>query len=173
MRQALREVRERLVAVEAALDAISSGPVERFVEQVVRSLEDGPWGEALSELRAVSERENHEGLQALDLFEQIQALATALFAALGIRPYPVGPKIRNLSTRLAETYRWADDRPIPPVDRCRFEVLCPGWKRGDTVLIPPKIRLADRPAPRSPTPAANAPQRAESEAPAGPVEVER
>jgi len=160
----LQDVQTRLKRVELSLDVVQAGPVDRFVSQVVHDLEEGPWGEVLSELHSVSGRQNHDGLQALDLFEQIQALAPALFAALGIRPYPVARQRVRLSTKRAQTYRWADDRPIPPVDRCWFEVLSPGWKRGETVLVPPKIRLAEGPPLRKPVTASASAKRTDGEA---------
>ena len=139
VRQALRRIDSRLAAMTSHIEDIKAGPIDRFVAQAVAELEEGPWGEVLTELYRLDDASDSGKREAADVFDQLKMLRRALFSALGIRPL-LAPKKMRMSTSRALSYRWGDDAPMPAARSCSFEVISPGWLRGDTVLLPPKIR---------------------------------
>jgi len=145
LRRKLQQIDSRLTAMTAQIEDIKAGPVDRFVAQAVAELEEGPWGEVLTELVGLDEAEEATRLEATDLFDQLKMLRLALFSALGIRPCLLQKTVR-MPTARALSCRWGGHAPMPTTKSCTFEVISPGWMRGDTVLLPPKIRQAKRPA---------------------------
>ena len=140
-RQALEEINSRLAAMASGIENLAAGPIDRFVAQVVSQLEEGPWGEVLTELHRLDQ--TPVGEDPGDLREQLTMLRLALFAALGIRPSVPEQRIR-LSKAQAQSCRWADGEQGRTARIATYEVVSPGWTRGDTVLLPPMIRSAAR-----------------------------
>ena len=135
------EMRYRLTRIESDVAALRAGPVDAFVKQVVEQLEQGPWGELLTELHRLGADEGAEPPDVKELLGQVTMLRLALFSALGIRPYPSAKRVRLTPAR-AQMCRWAGDQPLPRGGRGWYEVVSPGWKRGGTVLLPPRIAPA-------------------------------
>jgi hypothetical protein len=148
LRRDLRAVRAELRRANARLDALSAqvadlkaGPVDRFVSQAVTELEDGPWGEVLTELHHLGESPDPAKYTTQDLLDQLLMLRPALFAALGIRPYETRPQIR-IPTSRARSLRWGDSAPLPSGRHCTLDVISPGWARREEVLVAAKVRGA-------------------------------
>lgn len=136
----LRGIQKQLASLQEEVAAIKAGPVDRFVAKAVVELEEGSWGEVLTELKGLDE--SPDGRSAQDLLDQLLMTRGALMAALGIRPFPAESRLRLSAAKLKE-YRWADHRTAPRQGRHSFEVISPGWKRGEVLLLMPKIRLLE------------------------------
>jgi len=147
LRAELRRANVRLDALSGEIADIKAGPVDRFVGKVVLELEEGVWGEVLTELHALGDKPDAGQLRAEDLLDQLLMLRSALLAALGLRPFELRQAVRMPTSR-ARTFRWGDTAPMPAARSGSFSILSPGWARGDTVLLPPKIRIARRSASR-------------------------
>lgn len=148
LRRELRALRAELRRANARLDELlvqvadlKAGPVSRFVSQVVTELEDGHWGEVLTELHNLGESPDPAQYTIQDLLDQLLMLRAALFAALGLRPCETRAQIR-IPTSRARTLRWGDTAPLPKGRRCTLEVISPGWVRGEEVLLPARVRRA-------------------------------
>jgi hypothetical protein len=144
--RAAQKLDDRLAALQRVADALEAAAVERFRSEAVIALRDEQILRDLADLRTAFAARGAPALPAeIEPFRHLpEAVLRFLQERFGLTPHLEAGRDLQMPSEKLRDFALEDDRGDPPSGvLVRVRVLAPGWKRGDEVVVPPRVELVE------------------------------
>ena len=144
--RATQKLDDRLGALQRVADSLEAAAVERFRSEAVIALRDEQLLRDLADLqRAFAARAAGALPAEVEPFRHLpEAVLRFLQERFGLNPHLEAGRVLQMPSEKLRDLALEDDRGDPPSGvLVRVRVLAPGWKRGDEVVVPPRVELVE------------------------------